>query len=203
MTMILSQLLGLFQSLVVQPLVYLCPFKWAVVHPGFGAVRYTFGNPSKTLPQGFHVATMFETLRVHHIRGVPIATESVHTLTSDGVPLRVNAAIVYQIHDLPMFLACAEDPDTLIAEKTEAMVCEVIGSVPYENLTNIDAINDTLREDLESELKNAGVSMTSARVQNIEHLDPVARAILASGCEFTLTPTVQPTIQLETDPSED
>ncbi len=188
MVELLGQIISIIQGLLINPLVYLFPVKYAEVRPGEAAIRYTLGQPSDMLEPGLQWATVGQILVKRYVQGVPVNTESMSVTTSDGISITVNAAIIYEINELAAFLACSSEPEELVAEYAQAAVFEAITSVPYQNLTSIEAIHSTIKDDLQDALERAeaGVLVKSARLQNLEHNCPVTRAKLsAKGFEIS------------------
>lgn len=190
---LLVQLATTFRSIVE----FLLPIKWTVVRPGESAVRFVAGKPSSTLGVGLHFATTLSTLNKQHTHRVPLTTEEIKTFTEDGVPLAAYATVVYSVTDLPKFLQSGENPEVNVSEYAEASICETIQSLKYDDILKGDLIGEAIKEDLEFATRDMGLIVLSARLQNIEHVDPIARAKCAGGVK--ISDTAQFTVGLDND----
>jgi regulator of protease activity HflC (stomatin/prohibitin superfamily) len=179
---ILYRLFAIFEGYILSPLIWLSPLKWARVLPGSACVRFTWGKCGAEIHGGCVVfATTFQTLAVQHVARIPQSTEAVKALTSDGVPVSVNTVIVYTITDLGAFLTRSESTPTYLTTVVDAFVLGAVqGSTFAELNRGWERLQDKMRDTLNVEMVSVGVHVLHARFQNIEHLDPVTRAMLSS-----------------------
>ncbi|MHC4510421.1 MAG: SPFH domain-containing protein [Planctomycetota bacterium] len=177
---LLSKCLGLIMEGLITPAVWLFPLKWAIVKPGEIAVRYTFGKPGPDLGVGWRICTSCQTIaKQHAVRNVA-STDSVTGLTWDGVALRADAIVVYDIADLAEHLASSEDPTVHLLAVVEACVLRILSSnefrtIAEESPTMEEELLDLVKRDLEG----CGVRVRKARFQKIEHEDSHSRMACA------------------------
>ena len=177
---LLSRCLDLLISGLIAPAVWLFPLKWAVVRPGEVAVRYTFGRPGRNLGTGWRICTSCQTiLKEHALRNVA-STEWVTGLTWDGVALRADAVVVYDIDDLGTYLASSESPAVYVVAVVEACVRRILSDNEFQTIAEE---SQTMEEELlalvEQDLQGCGVCVRAARFQRIEHEDAHSRMACA------------------------
>ncbi len=181
MTGFLTRLLDLIERLILDPLIWVFPFKWCVVQKGSKAVRFTRGLPGDDLGPGWHFATSTQEFETQHCRRCVLSTPDICALTQDGIPLSFDVVVTYQIHRLGEFLTAMEEGESQIGELAQAIARDTVQRGSYVSLLkDVNQVQGHMLEDLTDELLQYGITVLDARFQNIEHLDPQARALLAS-----------------------
>lgn len=176
----LTQILNILQNYIMQPLIFLFPIKWCVVKPGSAAVRFTFGYPSHDLKNGIHFGTIGQIFDSKHVIRQMALTEKLNVLTEDGIPMQVDAVIIYEICNLVRFLTRSEDTHTYLIGVSEASVRGAIQSYSYKKLLkSTQTICNHMIEDVTDDLEDFGVIIHDIRFQNLEHIDPIVRAMLS------------------------
>ncbi len=176
----LARCLDLVMNALVAPAVWLFPLKWAIVKPGETAIRYTFGRPGPDLGVGWRICTSCQTIaREHAVRNVA-ATEWVTGLTWDGVALRADAVVVYDIANLGMYLASSEVPAVHVLAVVEACVRRILADNHFQTIAEQSrSMEEELCGMVMDDLKGCGVFIRTARFQKIEHEDPHSRMACA------------------------
>jgi regulator of protease activity HflC (stomatin/prohibitin superfamily) len=176
----LARCLDLVMNALVAPAVWLFPLKWTIVKPGEVAVRYTFGQPGPDLGVGWRVCTSCQTIaKEHGVRNVA-ATEWVTGLTWDGVALRADAVVVYDINDLGTHLASSEVPSVHVLAVVEACVRRILADNHFHTIAEQSrSMEEELRGMVTEDLEGCGVLIRIARFQKIEHEDPHSRMACA------------------------
>lgn len=177
---LLAQFANLLISGLIAPAVWLFPLKWTVVRPGEVAVRYTFGRPGPDLEMGWRVCTTCQTiLKEHALRNVAL-TEEITGLTWDGVALRADAVVVYDIVNLGAYLASSDAPAGFVVATVEACVRRILSDNEFQTIA---AESQTMEEELldlvTQDLQGCGVRVRAARFQRIEHEDAHSRMACA------------------------
>jgi len=183
MTEILLQFWVLLRSLVLEPLILLWPLKWVVVQPGSKAVRFTRGIPGCDLGLGWHFATSTQRLVHLHCRRRLYQTERLPVITKDGVSLRIDAVVAFEIMKLGMFLTATEGSEEYVGDMVEAEILRLVRGADYHALLrNLPKKESDLTEELTDDLLGGndavGVNVHRFRIQSVEHADPHVRTLL-------------------------
>lgn len=178
---ILAKILSMIENLLVVPVIWLFPIKWVVVPPGSMAVRFTFGHSSKDLCTGTHVATTSQTFTKMHTALKPTTAEHMFVLTSDGLSLRVRGVALYSITNLARFLACSEDAEQLMIDMCEAATKSAISATTFEDLVRkSEEVEKVVALKLGEVGRSTGTKIKRYRFQDIQIVDPMARAMSSS-----------------------
>lgn len=179
---LLAQLLGALQAYIVSPLLWLLPLKWAVVLPGEAAVRFTCGRLGPDLSEpGVYFATSCQMIRKLHVRLHVLESDTVSSLTKDLVPLEVEAIVTYRIYSLGKFLTQTVDSPTYLSTAAEAVLLDAVRGCELIDITErMEELQGGLCKTLGREMDSIGVEVQTARIQDVRHLDPVARAMSAA-----------------------
>ncbi len=183
MTEILLQFWVLLRSLVLEPLILLWPIKWVIVPPGSKAVRFTRGIPGRDLGPGWHFATATQRFVHLHCRRRLYQTERLPVITKDGIALRIDAVVAFEIMDLGLFLTATEGSEEYVGDMAEAEILRLVRGADYHSLLrNLPTKEGNLTEDLTDDLLSGndavGVNVHRFRIQSIEHADPHVRTLL-------------------------
>lgn len=180
MAELLSRCLSLIMTALVEPTIWLFPLKWAIVKPGETAVVYKCGQPGPDLETGWHVCTSCQTIvKEHTLRNVA-STDWVTGLTYDGVALRADAVVVYDITNLGTYLASSDNPSVHVLAVVEACVRRILSDNEFQTIAEQSRVmEEELQSMVEDDLHGCGVRIRSARFQKIEHEDAHSRMACA------------------------
>ena len=175
---LLTRILAMIENLLISPIVWMCPIKWAIVIPGWSAVRFTFGKPSKDLEPGIHLGTTGQTIEKRHIQTNLGIAESMYVLTEDGLSVRIRGVVIYRITNLMKYLTSTEDSDQFMIEACEAAIRHIVTTVPFDDLVNdSDTVETAIRSKITEICKELGIRVKRYRFQDIEITDPIGRAM--------------------------
>lgn len=178
---LLTKLLALLQSIVIIPLIWVFPLKWAVVYPGWRAVRFSFGQPSEVLLPGFYWATLGQVIEKRHTRQLIGSTSPMAVITKDGMPLRVGGVTIYSITNLLKYLTNSEDSEGFVIEAAEAALRQAIAKVPFSSLVQASEVVETdIGPKIAEICKELGIRVRRFRFQDIEIVDPIGRAYMST-----------------------
>lgn len=175
---ILTRLMVIIENLLIAPIVWICPIKWAIVIPGWSATRFTFGKPSKDLEPGIHFGTTGQTIEKRHVQTNLCIAESMYILTEDSLSIRIRGVVVYKITNLMKYLTFTEDSDQFVIEACEAAIRHIIATVPFDDLVgDSDTVEEAIGSKITEICKELGIRVKRYRFQDIEITDTISRAL--------------------------
>lgn len=178
MSELFTRILAMIESLLISPLIWVCPIKWTIVIPGSSAIRFTFGHPSKDLKPGIHFGTTGQTLHKGHTNTKLAIAESMYVLTEDGLSLRIRGVAIYKIVSLVNYLTMTEDSDSFMIEACEAAIRHAVSLVPFDDLVvDSDTVETTIAEKISEICEDLGIQVQRYRFQDVELTDPIGRGL--------------------------
>lgn len=175
---ILTRLMSMVENLLITPIVWIFPIKWAIVIPGWSATRFTFGKPSKDLEPGVHFGTFGQTIEKRHVQTNLGIAESMYVLTEDGLSVRIRGVVIYRIINLMKYLTATEDSDQFMIEACEAAIRHIVTTVPFDDLVkDSDTVETAIGSKITEICKELGIRVKRYRFQDIEITDPIGRAM--------------------------
>ncbi len=175
---LLTRIMAMIENLLIAPIVWICPIKWAVVIPGCSAIRFTFGKPSKDLESGIHFGTFGQTIEKRHVQTNLGIAESMYVLTEDGLSVRIRGVVIYKITNLVKYLTSTEDSDAFMIEACEAAIRHVVTTVPFDDLvSDSGTVEEAVGAKITEICKELGIRVKRYRFQDIEITDPIGRAM--------------------------
>lgn len=190
---LLGQILSLIQDVLISPTVWLFPLKWIIVEPGEAALRYTCGKPGPMLDGGVHFATSTQLLVKEHVQTRVAPTNAVMVLTSDAVPLKVDAVVTYSIHNLAAFFGSAEEPDPHLSAVAEAAIRAAVSARSFPQIVaGTEDLEGEVRKQVAEAVAGCGIKIKRTRLQNIKQRPDYVR----------MAEKIVPTINLQTTPPE-
>jgi len=175
---LLTRILAMIENLLIAPIVWIFPIKWAIVIPGWSAIRFTFGKPSGDLPSGIHFGTTGQTIEKRHVQTNLGIAESMYVLTEDGLSVRIRGVVIYRITNLMKYLTFTEDSDQFMIEACEAAIRHIVTTVPFDDLvTDSSTVEEAIGSKITEICKELGIRVKRYRFQDIEITDPIGRAM--------------------------
>ncbi len=175
---LLTRILAMIENLLIAPIVWMFPIKWAIVIPGWSATRFTFGKPSADLPPGIHFGTTGQTIEKRHIQTNLGIAESMYVLTEDGLSVRIRGVVIYRITNLMKYLTFTEDSDQFMIEACEAAIRHIVTTVPFDDLvSDSSTVEEAIGSKITEICKELGIRVKRYRFQDIEITDPIGRAM--------------------------
>jgi len=175
---LLTRILAMIENLLIAPIVWIFPIKWAIVIPGWSAIRFTFGKPSKDLESGIHFGTTGQTIEKRHVQTNLGIAESMYVLTEDGLSVRIRGVVIYRITNLMKYLTFTEDSDQFMIEACEAAIRHIVTTVPFDDLvTDSSTVEEAIGSKITEICKELGIRVKRYRFQDIEITDPIGRAM--------------------------
>ena len=179
----MGAILSKIVPILLSPFIWLWPLKWARVRPGSAAVRFRSGKPGPNLTKpGVYWATARQVFVCRHVsRPDPLSSDTIRALTADGVPVQAEAIITYTITDLAAFLTESEDALAYTSSVVEAFVLNAIQSSTFTRLLRgLGTTEKEIQRALNAEVRPLGLRVLKVRFQNLEHVDPLARAMFSA-----------------------
>lgn len=166
---LLSTILSLVQDVLINPCIWLFPFKWIIVEPGEAGLRYTSGRPGPMLAVGVHFGTSTQLLLKDHTHTRIAPTNAVIVLTKDGIPLQVDAVVTYGIPDLANWYATAEEPEIHLSAVAEAAIRAAISDRSFLQIVEgtID-LETEVRKQIAEAVSGCGIKIKKTRLQNVK-----------------------------------
>lgn len=175
---LLTRIMAMIENLLIAPIVWIFPIKWAIVIPGWSAIRFTFGKPSKNLESGIHFGTTGQTIEKRHTQTNLGIAESMYVLTEDGLSVRIRGVVIYRITNLMKYLTFTEDSDQFMIEACEAAIRHIVSTVPFDDLvSDSDTVEEAIGSKITEICKELGIRIKRYRFQDIEITDPIGRAL--------------------------
>ncbi len=154
---ILSQLMHFFADLV--PRLNIMP----ATHKG---VRYKRGKHVSEIGPGLYVYWPLVTHvdnRAVKRQTIKVPTQTIHA--SCGISISAGCVVVFEITDIVKALYHTWEIDETIADETEALLAEVIGSIRNADI-KISKINKVLTKHMRRRLKRYGICVKRANLRD-------------------------------------
>jgi hypothetical protein len=118
---------------------YFSPIKLTIVHQGQLGCRRTFGQPGANLDssgrmKGLYFATCGQTLESVQALNCKIDLGEISVPLADRIPVKVAAAMTYDVVDAGAWMSNSEDAEWLMSEIQEAELRESLMHSTYEAL---------------------------------------------------------------------
>lgn len=112
------------------------------------------------------------------IRVTTVTLDTQETVSSDGVPVKVNAVLWYKITDANLAVNTVRDPHTAVIQAAETSLRDVIGQHDLgELLKNRMGVNGKLMELLSRAAEKWGVEIDAVEMRDLDIPEQMQRAL--------------------------
>jgi regulator of protease activity HflC (stomatin/prohibitin superfamily) len=157
------------------------------VQPNQGQVMQLFGRYSGTAREaGLRWTNPFYAKRAISLRVRNFESGKLKVNDNDGNPIEIAAVVVWQVVDTAEAVFCVDDYENFVQIQTESALRQMAQSYPYDshdtNLPSLrshgDEVNAHLRNEIQTRLGKAGVSVVEARISHLAYAQEIAQAML-------------------------
>jgi len=143
------------------------------------AIKFRFGKFIRVLEPGFRwIIPVIETVQFVDIRVITINIPTQEIMTKDNVPCKINGVLFFKIFDTEKAILKVEDYNFAISQMSQAALRDVCGKVELDTvLSNREEIGENIREIVESETKDWGISIQDVKIKDIELPENMKRSM--------------------------
>ncbi|MET0230105.1 MAG: SPFH domain-containing protein [Rhodanobacteraceae bacterium] len=157
------------------------------VQPNQGQVMQLFGGYSGTArAEGLRWTNPFYAKRAISLRVRNFESGKLKVNDNDGNPIEIAAVVVWQVVDTAEAVFCVDDYENFVQIQTESALRQMAQSYPYDShdsghpslRSHGDEVNSHLRNEIQTRLGKAGVSVVEARISHLAYAQEIAQAML-------------------------
>ncbi|MFN3562564.1 MAG: SPFH domain-containing protein [Chloroherpetonaceae bacterium] len=161
-----------------------------VVNPNESRVITLFGSYIGTVKaNGFWWANPFFSKKEISLRARNLNGEKLKVNDKVGNPIEIAAVIVWQVEETARAAFEVDDYVNFVSVQSEAAVRNLASSCPYDNFSEIESneitlrggaekVNKMLEDELSARLERAGVKVIEARISHLAYAPEIASAML-------------------------
>jgi regulator of protease activity HflC (stomatin/prohibitin superfamily) len=157
------------------------------VQPNQGQVMQLFGRYSGTVrDEGLRWTNPFYAKRAVSLRVRNFESSKLKVNDSDGNPIEIAAVVVWQVVDTAEAVFEVDDYENFVQIQSESALRQMAQSYPYDShdtgqpslRSHCDEVNSHIRNEIQSRLGKAGVSVIEARISHLAYAQEIAQAML-------------------------
>jgi hypothetical protein len=157
------------------------------VQPNQGQVMQLFGRYSGTVrDEGLRWTNPFYAKRAVSLRVRNFESSKLKVNDSDGNPIEIAAVVVWQVVDTAEAVFEVDDYENFVPIQSESALRQMAQSYPYDShdtgqpslRSHGDEVNSHIRNEIQSRLGKAGVSVIEARISHLAYAQEIAQAML-------------------------
>jgi regulator of protease activity HflC (stomatin/prohibitin superfamily) len=157
------------------------------VQPNQGQVMQLFGRYSGTVrDEGLRWTNPFYAKRAVSLRVRNFESSKLKVNDSDGNPIEIAAVVVWQVVDTAEAVFEVDDYENFVQIQSESALRQMAQSYPYDShdtgqpslRSHGDEVNSHIRNEIQSRLGKAGVSVIEARISHLAYAQEIAQAML-------------------------
>ncbi len=161
-----------------------------IVNPNESRVITLFGSYIGTVKtNGFWWANPFFTKKEISLRARNLNGEKIKVNDKVGNPIEIAAVIVWQVEETARAAFEVDDYVNFVSVQSEAAVRNLASSCPYDNFSETEPneitlrggaekVNKLLEDELSARLERAGVKVIEARISHLAYAPEIASAML-------------------------
>jgi regulator of protease activity HflC (stomatin/prohibitin superfamily) len=160
------------------------------LQPNQARLLVLFGQYKGTVRQsGFHWANPFYSrlpkLEIS-LRARTLTVEKLKVNDKQGNPIEIAAVVVWRVEDTAQAAFDVDDYVSYVHTQSETALRHLASAYSYDDgkeneitlRSNVDAVSQALREELQQRLSKAGVAVDEARLTNLSYAPEIAQAML-------------------------
>jgi len=157
------------------------------VQPNQGQVMQLFGRYAGTVRDaGLRWTNPFYAKRPVSLRVRNFESSKLKVNDSDGNPIEIAAVVVWQVVDTAEAVFEVDDYENFVQIQSESALRQMAQSYPYDShdtgqpslRSHGDEVNSHIRNEIQSRLGKAGVSVIEARISHLAYAQEIAQAML-------------------------
>jgi len=157
------------------------------VQPNQGQVMQLFGRyAGTTRDEGLRWTNPFYAKRPVSLRVRNFESSKLKVNDSDGNPIEIAAVVVWQVVDTAEAVFEVDDYENFVQIQSESALRQMAQSYPYDShdtgqpslRSHGDEVNTHIRNEIQSRLGKAGVSVIEARISHLAYAQEIAQAML-------------------------
>ena len=157
------------------------------VAPNEGQVLQLFGKYVGTVREaGLRWTNPFYSKQRLSLRVRNFESSKLKVNDSDGNPIEIAAVVVWQVVDTAEAVFCVDDYENYVHIQSESALRQMAQSYPYDShdtgqpslRSHGDEVNSHIRNEIQSRLGKAGVSVIEARISHLAYAQEIAQAML-------------------------
>jgi regulator of protease activity HflC (stomatin/prohibitin superfamily) len=157
------------------------------VQPNQGQVMQLLGRYSGTVrDEGLRWTNPFYAKRAVSLRVRNFESSKLKVNDSDGNPIEIAAVVVWQVVDTAEAVFEVDDYENFVQIQSESALRQMAQSYPYDShdtgqpslRSHGDEVNSHIRNEIQSRLGKAGVSVIEARISHLAYAQEIAQAML-------------------------
>ena len=157
------------------------------VQPNQGQVMQLFGRYAGTVrDEGLRWTNPFYAKRPVSLRVRNFESSKLKVNDSDGNPIEIAAVVVWQVVDTAEAVFEVDDYENFVQIQSESALRQMAQSYPYDShetgqpslRSHGDEVNSHIRNEIQSRLGKAGVSVIEARISHLAYAQEIAQAML-------------------------
>jgi len=157
------------------------------VQPNQGQVMQLFGRYAGTVRDaGLRWTNPFYAKRPVSLRVRNFESSKLKVNDSDGNPIEIAAVVVWQVVDTAEAVFEVDDYENFVQIQSESALRQMAQSYPYDShdtgqpslRSHGDDVNSHIRNEIQSRLGKAGVSVIEARISHLAYAQEIAQAML-------------------------
>ena len=157
------------------------------VQPNQGQVMQLFGRYAGTVrDEGLRWTNPFYAKRPVSLRVRNFESSKLKVNDSDGNPIEIAAVVVWQVVDTAEAVFEVDDYENCVQIQSESALRQMAQSYPYDShdtgqpslRSHGDEVNSHIRNEIQSRLGKAGVSVIEARISHLAYAQEIAQAML-------------------------
>lgn len=161
-----------------------------IVNPNESRVITLFGSYVGTVKtNGFWWANPFFTKKEISLRARNLNGEKIKVNDKVGNPIEIAAVIVWQVEETARAAFEVDDYVNFVSVQSESAVRNLASSCPYDNFSETEPneitlrggaekVNKLLEDELSARLERAGVKVIEARISHLAYAPEIASAML-------------------------
>ncbi len=161
-----------------------------IVNPNESRVVTLFGSYMGTVKtNGFWWANPFLSKKEISLRARNLNGEKIKVNDKVGNPIEIAAVIVWQVEETARAAFEVDDYVNFVSVQSEAAVRNLASSCPYDNFSETEPneitlrggaekVNKLLEDELSARLERAGVKVIEARISHLAYAPEIASAML-------------------------
>ena len=157
------------------------------VQPNQGQVMQLFGRYAGTArDEGLRWTNPFYAKRPVSLRVRNFESSKLKVNDSDGNPIEIAAVVVWQVVDTAEAVFEVDNYENFVQIQSESALRQMAQSYPYDShdtgepslRSHGDEVNSHIRNEIQSRLGKAGVSVIEARISHLAYAQEIAQAML-------------------------
>ncbi|MFC1775085.1 slipin family protein [Nanoarchaeota archaeon] len=142
-------------------------------------VRFRLGKYKDTMKPGLRwIIPILDTTKKVDIRVITLDIPKQEAMTSDNVPVHVDAVVFFKIVDPRKSIIDIENVRLAIMQYSQTVLRDIIGKNDLDSvLSHREKVANEIKKIVDTETDKWGVDVSSVRVQNIELPETMKRAM--------------------------